>query len=323
MLEENTDSALEFFKSTIAPEGETNSDPAPSQQDDAELPEERPLEDSESIDEAIIEDDELEIDGEAQEADDDKEEATEVKSFKIPQPDGTVKKVTAEEFNASFIPKSEFTRKTQEISEQRKAFDREAQQFRQQQIAVLEALQSNYQSQANPLVAMQQQLQEANEIGDVETVLRLRLDMQDEQKRQEQVANALAWEKAQTTQQQQAEDAQYIAEQSQKLREKVPFLSKPEGAEKFTKAVNKAMAKVGFTEAELAEMKRPDHRNAMLAYYAGKYLETFEAKPAVANALRGKAVAPTSGARVSGDSKNSYANHKTPDERVLAFFKST
>lgn len=298
--DENNESVADIFLSL----GSENSDPAPSQQDDAELPEERPLEDSESNDDTIIQDDESEDDGEAQETADDTEEdqTPQPKSFEIPLPDGTVKKVTAEEFNANYVPKSEFTRKTQEIADQKRVFEQESQQVRQQQIAVLQALTDKYQTTANPLVYMQQQLQEANEIGDVETVLRLRLDMQDEQKRQEQVANALAWEKAQNAQQQQAEEAQYIAEQSQKLREKVPFLSKPEGAEKFTKAVNKAMAKVGFSEAELAEMKRPDHRNAMLAYYAGKYLETFEAKPATANALRGKAVAPTPSAR-NGNAK--------------------
>lgn len=297
MPEENEESLTDIFLDA----GETNSDPVTSQQDDVELPEERVEEHSESEEYPLeLEGVEPEEDAEALETDEAEEiEATEAKAFEVPMPDGTVKKVTAEEFNASYIPKAEFTRKTQEIAEQRKAFEQESQSFRQHQIAVLQALQDTYQSQANPLVTMQRQLQEANEIGDVETVLRLRLDMQDEQKRQEQISNALAWEKAQDAQRQQQDDSQFIAEQSKMLREKVPFLSKPEGAEKFTKLANKAMTKVGFTESDLAEMKRPDHRNAMLAYYAGKYLETLEAKPAVASALKGKAVSPSPSARMT------------------------
>ena len=308
MTEElSVDSIAQHF---ITPE--KNSDPAPSETQDDTLPEERAERNSESDDDGlpeVIEDDESEDSEEAEitEQTTEEVETTEAKAFEVPMPDGTVKKVTAEEFNTSYVPKSEFTRKTQEIAEQKRAFEQESNQVRQQQIAVLQALQDSYHTQANPIVQLQRVLQEANEIGDVETALRVRLDIQDEQKRQEQVANALAWERAQEAQRQQADDSHYIAEQSQKLMEKMPILSKPEGVEKFTKSVNKAMTKVGYTEAELSSMTRPDHRNAMLAFYAGKYLESLEAKPAVATALRGKAVSPTPSARQNVNGSKSDA----------------
>ena len=318
MTDESSVAAVtEFFTSTVRPPAaeEKNSDPAPSQPDDAGKPEERAETHSEGDDEGlpdIIEEEESSVDDEGEseaqetnEAEETEEVSAEAKAFEIPLPDGTVKKVTAEEFNSSYVPKAEFTRKTQELAEQKKVFDQEAENTRQQTQSVLQQLVGFYQSEANPIHQLARQYNEAIEIGDEITALRLKDAIRDEKEKQESVQNAYAYEMAKSEQKRKEDNASYIAEQARSLREKLPFLSKPEGKEKFDKAISKAMAKVGFSEAELNGMERPDHRNAMLAYFAGKYLEGLEAKPAVAQALKGKAVSPTPGARRAGSGNKS------------------
>ena len=327
--EESVDSIVQHFAGTApAPNGEKNSDPEQSQPDNVIEPEEQAETHSEDDLPEVIEDEESEEPKASEEETTEEAEETEETPIELQLPDGSTRKMTKAELQKGILLQEDYSRKTQEIAEQRKAFETESQQIRQQQVAVLQALHDNYQTVNNPLIRMNQMLQEAQEIGDTETALRLRLDMQDEQKRQEQVSNALAWEKAQDETRQAEETKQYLAEQSKLLRERLPFISKPEGAEKFTKTVNKAMQKAGFTEAELAEMKRPDHRNAVLAYYAGKYLETLEAKPAVASALKGKAVSPSSGARQSAkgngvDAALSKLNQNPNQENLAAWFASS
>lgn len=291
-----------------------DSNPAMAQRDDA-LPEERAETHSEGTNDEpeILEDDELEgIEEESAQEPNDAEETEQEDSdaetfYEVPQPDGGTRKMTAAEFTSSFVPKVEFTRKTQEIADQRKSFEAEAEAVRQQQNQVLEGLMNIYQSQANPLVAMQQKLREAIEDGDDHLVTKLRLDMHDEQKRQDQIANAFAYEKAKDETKMKKDDADYLLEQQRALKERMPILGKPEGARKFQDTVMKAMKKAGFTDEDMAAIKRPDHRNAILAYYAGKYLASMESKPQIAATLKGKAVSPKTGVRKTGSGNKSDA----------------
>ena len=152
------------------------------------------------------------------------------------------------------------------------------------------------------------QYNQAIEDGDEDRATRLRLDIIDVERAVEKDKQALAYREAMEKQQkesaEQAETEAHLSEQSRKLHERLPWLSKPNGKEKFQSTVAKAMQKVGYTAKEIEGIKKPDHRDAMAYFYAGKYLESVEQRPQVAQALKGKAVSPSAKARNSNTGKN-------------------
>jgi len=272
---------------------EQNSDLVqPSEQDTAEVTE-QPAKDSEATEEA-------EPKGEA-------EEVTDVEDdqpvFEVKLPDGQTAKVPLKELQDGYTRQADYTRKTAEIAETRKAFEAEAENYRNQTISNLQALNQRYE-QLNPVALLQQQRQNALELDDFAEVIRLDDAIKNTEKMVENSRLALNWELEQKEKLAQEAKNTFIAEQREALKQKMPFLSDEKRAQDFSKSLNFALKEVGYTEQELASIDAPDHKQAMLAYYAGKYLEGLKSKPAVVEAMKGKFVSPTPTSRKPASSSN-------------------
>lgn len=230
---------------------------------------------------------------EAKEIEADSEEATEAaeptKLFNVPMPDGTTQKVTFKEMREGYLRQSDYSRKSNEFSAEKESFARESEQIRQRQLAVLEATEQRFQ-QLDPVAILKGQLKQAQEMGDTEEVLRLRLDIQETERVVEQNRRAAEWERHQNEQQKQQELTQKQTRERELLRQKVPELATKEGKDKFLTLANKALEKSGFSKDEIAEMSQLDHRWAIIAHGYGKYLTQLEQRPKIAEAIQGKAV---------------------------------
>lgn len=270
---------------------ENKGDPAKEpQQDNAESPDGQPTEEPEGESEAGAEADEVEAEAESEEATVDEE--PEGRFYKLP--DG--QKVSLKELKDSYFRQQDYSRKTQEVSELRKAQETEFKAIRQQQIAALEALHREMQA-FNPLSQLHAQLREAVEIGDSDAANELRWAIQGEEKKQAQLHQAMEWEREQAKLAEEKSTTAFVESQRTALHEKMPLLKTEEGRKQFIDIANKAIRAVGYTEEEIKAKGAPDHREAILAYKAGKYDEMIRSKPKVAEALKGKAVAPKSSAR--------------------------
>lgn len=288
---------MDYIASTNAGDAQADvskdNDPAPSPQDtvSAGEPEREPVDSEAQAPEAGDADGgEADSEGtepEAKEADG----KTASVEYDVTLPDGTVQKIPVEELQKSYLRQEDYTRKTQELSQERQQFDVQAGEIRQKQVAVLEGLQQRYQ-QLDPLNIISQQREAAMKIGDIEEANRLGLVMVDVEKKLRQVDQAVDFEKQKDAENGRQSDVEYLAQQRQAIFSKLPILSTPEGGQKFQAAVSKAMQKVGYTAEELQAMTRPEARTAELAYYAGLYLQSQEAKPAVLEAIKGKVINP-------------------------------
>jgi hypothetical protein len=320
-----------FFSGEQQPEAKpaepVQGDPAQPQQDTAEKPEEQPAVDSPvNDDEAegeIVEGEEPAAEPEAEGTDEATEPQEPKGHYNVTNPDGTTSKVSFDELKSGYLRQADYSRKAQEVAEQRKAVVAEAEHGRQQTIQVLTALQ-HMQQKYNPVNILQARLNEAKEIGDSDTVNLILHQIRDVKEEIRNVDNALRWEQdqasTQKTEQEKVETQSFLKEQKEALYTRFPSLDKPEGQKKFNDTVVKAMQKLGRNPADV---KKPYAADAAAYYYAGKYFESLDAKPQVAEKLKGKAVMPKPGGRNS-DAKGAKLNaafdqfNKTPSRDSLA-----
>lgn len=293
----SVDSLVKDFTSSKSETPKDKGEPAKPQPESAPNPEGEPISepDAEILDEPDAKTDaKAEVEA-ADEATDDDEPSEDI--FEVKLPDGKAEKLTKKQLLEGYLRQSDYSRNMNAEADKRKGWEAESAQIRQHQVAVLNALVERY-HQDSPVARLTAKMKEAEEIGDDATALKLRLDIQDTQKAMEQNQRALAWEQEQDRIKAENTSKQYVAEQSEQLRARLPWIEKPEGQKKFQSTISKAMDKLGYTPEEISEIsRRPNHKQAIAHYYAGKYLESLDSKPAVATALKGKAVAPSTGAR--------------------------
>lgn len=249
--------------------------------------------------------------------------AKEDEAFEIQLPDGSVEKVVLDELKKGYQRQSDYTRKQTEFAEQRKAWEAEVKQVKQQELQVLTALNQRY-AQLDPVGILESQRQHAESIGDTAEVNRLDIAIM---KTQQQLQAMKADQERLENEEKANKDAfirTTLAEEHKKLAEKLPGFADPAKREQYKSTIASALKKVGYAESDIANLG--DHRAATVAYYAGKYLETLDAKPKVAEALKGKAVAPTPGARKADGGRSSKieaANHQlSKNPRSLDAFGS-
>jgi hypothetical protein len=212
----------------------------------------------------------------------------------IAHKDGTTERVSVDQLREGYLRQSDYSRNMNAFSEEKKAFEAQAEQVRQQQVAVLNGLQQRFQ-QLDPISILTGQLQQAVAIGDIEEANRLRLDISDVREQMRAVDSALQYERRKDEEANQMSRQEHLTKHREELFAKMPFIKESGGSQKFQDSVSYAMQKVGISPEEVGD--KPDHRNAMLAYYAGLYLKTQEAKPQIAQAIRGKVVSPKPQAR--------------------------
>jgi hypothetical protein len=223
--------------------------------------------------EADAEDSEDEADSET-EVDDDQVEEQPVKfTVKV---DGKEIEVTQDELIRGYQREADYTRKTQRLAEERKAFQSEAQ-----------AIKGEREQYAQVLGQLQQRLQELTPPEpnwaqlEAEDPLEYTRQWTNYQRHQQQLA-AIQGEQARLNQIKQAEYQQHLqtllTDEAQKLVEKVPQWKDAKVANKEREAVVEyGLRELGFTSDEISKVT--DHRAVVAIYKAMKYDQLMANKP--------------------------------------------
>lgn len=233
--------------------------------EESEEPSDDELEESPEQGEPGEENEEVEPDGEQDESDDEKPAAPETIDI-----DGTP--VPLEEVKKGYLRQSDYTRKTQALAEERKAFE-----------PVVEAVRGERAQYAVLLTALEQQLKEAEQEPDWDALyaqdpvqaVRIEREFGKRAFERQQKLQAVEAERQRLTEAQQQEQAEHFrtilqAEQAA-LAEKFPTWKDPAVA-KAERAKIKAFAlSLGYTEDELKTVT--DHRAIVGLYKAMKYDE--------------------------------------------------
>lgn len=299
-----------------APAAQDSDHSAPPAGDNAVNPDAQPLQDAEGID----------TEGEAlPEGDDDASEVADVEEAKPESNDqkhkvtidGETFEVGTDELRNGYMRQEAFSRKTAEHAEKVRTFEAETWSIKQQQLQVLEGLQQRFQ-QLDPIGLLRNEYQRALNGGDTETALLVKDKIEELRLEQYRINQALAQENEQKEQQSKAKTEEYIGEQHKALFEKMPFLKDEKRLNTFKESIAKSLEKVGYGVEDFAEFdKKPDHRHAMLAYYAGLYFKSLDSRPQVAQSLKGKIVSPSATARGGTDKKQSALSNFDKNPRDL------
>ena len=209
----------------------------------------------EQAEESPDESEELELDSEDvqdEEEDEDSEEVeSDVQMFKV-RSDGEDLDVSLDELISGYSRQSSFTKKSQSLAEDRKAFENEiaeARQLRSQAIEVLENAKT-----AQPQVAQKdsQYWQDLKDSDPMQFMLErdeLREAQMQDQMREQQIQKLRAQENAE----QQANLEKYIASQRDNLSTLIPEWSDEKIAKAERKAIVEYGKNIGFTDQELNE----------------------------------------------------------------------
>lgn len=230
-------------------------------QDDTDTAEEEdgdPDDTGEEDDDSDSEDDE--------ESEEESEEEPE-KKFKI-KVDGEEIEVTLDELQKGYSRHADYSRKTQEVAEQRRAAEQEREQARQeraQYAQYLQVLQQQMQQQ-EPQVDWDKLYKE-----DPAEYVRKRAEYDDRQRKQQ----ALTAEQQRIRQQQEQETAQQrqrtLAQERQRLTEAIPEFKDPEKSPQVAARIKKTGQALGFSESELSQVY--DHRAVLALHKAALYDE--------------------------------------------------
>jgi len=226
----------------------------------------------------VVDADDVEVDGD-DESEVEEEELEKTQRFKV-KAAGEEKEVTLEELMQGYQLGADYTKKTQELAENRKAVEAEAK-------AILEAKQvrdtyaQRLQSIEQLLVSNQDSpedlayLKENDPIGYAAKVADMTLQ-------KEQLAQVRA-EQQRIAQQQQAEQQQSMAQQvqqeAQKLSQVLPEFSDPTKGEQIRNEIRNYGKSAGFTDQELSQVY--DSRHVLMLHKAMMYDKLQKAKPAV------------------------------------------
>lgn len=277
------------IESMLSGDGEQQELEAP-QDETEEVESEQEFEEELSADDDAADDDETDSD----ESDDDAEDEQEVEEQKFTvKVDGTEVEVTLDELQKGYSRTSDYTRKTQELAQVRKAAQAELQQARQerQQYAqLLPALQQQLQQLSEPQVDMDK-LYDADPIEWMrqKEALRERQEkMQAIQAEQQRLQQIQAQEQRQVVQQQ-------LMSQRDQLIEKLPELRDPKRAQAAKASWIEAGKSVGLTEQELNNIG--DHRVFLALHRLAEYNQMMGKRQQIKPVTKSKAVKPGTAAK--------------------------
>ena len=242
----------------------------------------------ESVEEVVDESSEEEVVAdESMEAQDEGEEEVEVEEEELEEtPTYTVKaageekQVTLDELMQGYQLGADYTKKTQEVAEQRKAVEAEqqaiieAKQVRDTYAQRLQAIEQ-FLSQGEDSPEQLAQMKENDPIGYAVKVAELT-------EKKEQLAQVRA-EQQRLAQQQQAEHqqnmAKFVQQEATKLSQVLPEFSDPAKGENLRSEIRNYGKSVGFTDNELANVY--DSRHVLILHKAMQYDKLQKAKPKV------------------------------------------
>jgi len=183
---------------------------------------------------------------------------------------GEEKEVSLDELVKSYQLGTDYTKKTQEIAEQRKVVEQESK-------AIIEArqLRDNYSQRLQELESV---LNQTNESPEELAALRendpigYAVKVAEQTEKKEQLATVQA-EQARIAQQQQADQAQqmqrYVEQETIKLAESLPEFSDKKKSEQIKVDIRNYGKKVGFTDQELSQVY--DSRHVLVLHKAAQY----------------------------------------------------
>ena len=241
--------------------------------------------DEEALEEEVEEESEDEPEA-TEEEDEDSEDEVEVeerKTFRV-KANGEEKDVTLNELVEGYQKGSDYTKKSQELAEQRKAVEaeahavNEAMQMREQYSERLSQVQQLLEQDANDGI----NLEELKENDPIQYAIKVAEKTENNKK-----LNLLAQEQNRLAQAQQQQNAQHqakmIAHESEMLTEKVKEFSDPKKAEQIKNDIRSFGKSVGFSDDELAQVY--DHRHVIVMQKAMAYDKLQKANPSVTKKL--------------------------------------
>ena len=254
-----------------------------------------------------VEEFEEEVEEEAEEADDDteedddseyedEEEVEEEQTFTV-KAAGEEKQVTLDELKKSYQLGSDYTKKTQEIAEQRKVIETEAK-------AIIEARQVR-DEYSQKLQAVQQFLVGSNDSREDLAAMKendpigyaVKVAEMTEKKEQLQLVQA---EQQRIAQQQQADRSaqmqQIVEQESQKLAQSLPEFSDKVKGEQIRNDIRSYGKSVGFTDEELSQVY--DSRQVLTIHKAMMYDKLVKSKPGMKKKVSNAPKMVKSGAKV-------------------------
>jgi len=253
-------------------------------EDSNEQPETVEAEANEAAGEEVDQGEEEVVADDSMEAQDEGEEETEYEEEELQRftvkAAGEEKEVTLEELMQGYQLGADYTKKTQEVAEQRKAVEaerravEEAKQVRDtyaQRLQAIEQFLTSGEDSSEDLAAMK----ENDPIGYAVRVAELT-------EKKEQLAQVRA-EQQRLAQQQQAEQQQTMAkmvqQEAQKLSQVLPEFSDPAKGEQLRSEIRNYGKSVGFTDAELSQVY--DSRHVLMLHKAMQYDKLQKSKPNV------------------------------------------
>jgi len=250
-LQTEGESATAAFESFLAPEEDTQEEAVIEEVEESVEPE---VEDFEEQDEELVDEEELEYDDE----EDDGEEETEVEELEE-QPvykvtvDGDEIEVTQDELLNGYSRQQDYTRKTQELANQRKLIEQQAQQISQMDAIYAELL-PKMKAQLESSLGDEPDWDSLHEDDPIAFVRERQL--WDDKRRQLESASAEQQRLQQETYVQQQQQLAAIVEDSQqKLLEIIPEWKKPEVANQEKAEIqNYAINELGYTPEEISQV---------------------------------------------------------------------
>jgi len=253
---------------------------------------EQPTEKEEDTQEAEVEETEEEdVEFEAEEADDDTEKSeddSEIEDEEVIEEEqtftvkaaGEEKEVTLDELKKSYQLGSDYTKKTQEVAEQRKVIDQEAK-------AIIEArkVRDDY---AQRLQAVEQFLVGSNDSPEDLAAMKendpigyaVKVAEMTEKKDQLQQVNAERQRIAQEQESDRSANMQkYVEGEAQKLTQSLPEFSDKAKGEQIRNEIRNYGKKVGFTDDELSQVY--DSRHVLVLHKAAQYDKLMAGKAGV------------------------------------------
>ena len=234
----------------------------------------------ESGEEEVVADESMEAQDEGEEEVEVEEEELEETQYYTVKAAGEEKQVTLDELMQGYQLGADYTKKTQEVAEQRKAVEaerravEEAKQVRDtyaQRLQAIEQFLTSGEDSPEDLAAMK----ENDPIGYAVKVAELT-------EKKEQLAQVRA-EQQRLAQQQQAEQqqsmAQMVQQEAQKLSQVLPEFSDPTKGEQLRSEIRNYGKSVGFTDQELAQVY--DSRHVLMLHKAMQYDKLQKSKPNV------------------------------------------
>jgi len=235
---------------------------------------------AEATEDEVVDADDVEVEDGEEETEYEEEELEEEPQRFTVKAAGEEKEVTLDELMQGYQLGADYTKKTQEVAEQRKAVEaeqkaiEEAKQVRDtyaQRLQAIEQFLTGNQDSPEDLAAMK----ENDPIGYAVKVAELT-------EKKEQLAQVRA-EQHRIAQQQQAEEQQNLAkrvqEEAQKLSQVLPEFSDQAKGEQLRSEIRNYGKSVGFTDQELANVY--DSRHVIMLHKAMMYDKLQKAKPGV------------------------------------------